>query len=405
MNLKSSRYFIVLLTIALAVIALIFFRNPKASEKPRRQSIILITIDTLRADHLSCYGYSRNTSPNIALLAQDSLLFTKCFSHSPETRLSFPSIFSGFFPHETLPNKDGYIEYVPFPAEVDTLAEILQREGYKTVGITSNTVLRKQPNPFKQGLRAAMNYYIFGKRTGWEQGFMIYDDSLTRNKDKSKGVGPAAKNVSNIAIDMLEKFHKEQLFIWIHYRDPHGAYKPPADYGTLFKYDNYEPHLLSVNESESGRNGIPAYQKLGEHRNAHYYISQYDGEIAYVDNQFKRLMDKIKEFGLYDDALIIFTSDHGEGMGEHDYYFAHGENLYNSLTHVPLIIRNGDHLRGVRDEFVQQIDIVPTILNTVGIETKLPLRGFDLRDENVIRDGIFAEMSLPKKWGGNMSMV
>jgi arylsulfatase A-like enzyme len=111
-----------------------------------------------------------------------------------------------------------------------------------------------------------------------------------------------------------------------------------------------------------------------------------------VDENFKRLIDAIKEVGLYDDSLIIFTSDHGEGMGEHDYYFAHGENLYNILTHVPLIIKYGSVLKGRRADCVQHLDIVPTIRNIVGMKGDSRYRGRDLRFPLKRTPEIFAEM-------------
>jgi len=403
MSLKSIKY---VFGIVLVIIILLFlqfaFRSRKSTNEAHKPSIILITVCTLRADHLGCYGYSRNTSPNIDLFAKDAMLFTKCSSHGPETRLSFPSILSGFFPHETRPRENGYIKHVPLSAEVDTLAEILQPEGYKTLAVVSNFVLRKQPNLFKQGLKALINYYIFGERIGYEQGFEVYDDSLTGRVPLRKKKGPNANNVTDIAVKLIKKFHKEQMFIWIQYSDTHGPYRPPAGYDKLFSHDEYPPHNLPLNESKSGRGGIPIYQKQGDHRDLNYYISQYDGEIRYMDEHIGRLIDTLKELGLYDNAIIIFTADHGEGMGEHDYYFAHGENLYNSLIHVPLMVKYGNRLTGVREDFVQHIDIVPTILKMVGVETNLPFRGFDLRDENITGREIFSEMSLPRNWGGDL---
>lgn len=119
-------------------------------KKPR---IILITVDTLRADHLGCYGYPKNTSPNIDQFAADSLVFENCFSHAPVTGSSFASILSGFLPHETK-----VFENLPLPAEVETFPEILQQQGYKTVAVISNPAL--------------------AKKRGWEAGFTIYDDIM-----------------------------------------------------------------------------------------------------------------------------------------------------------------------------------------------------------------------------------
>jgi len=128
-------------------------------------------------------------------------------------------------------------------------------------------------------------------------------------------------------------------------------------------------------------------------------VRQYDGEIRYMDQHFKRLIDTLKQLGLYDNTLIIFTADHGEGMGEHDYYFAHGENLYNSLLHVPLIVKFGSYLTGRRTDHVGHFDIVPTILNMLDLKADLSYRGTDLRRGKKERE-IFAEMKTPPHRGG-----
>ncbi len=124
-------------------------------------------------------------------------------------------------------------------------------------------------------------------------------------------------------------------------------------------------------------------------------MSQYDGEILYTDSELERLVGSLKELGLYDNALIIFSSDHGEGMGEHDYFFAHGENLYRNQLHVPLILKYGNRLHGRRRDFVQHIDLIPTISKICGLRIELPLRGRDLSQENSEPQIIFAEMKSP----------
>lgn len=153
-----------------------------------------------------------------------------------------------------------------------------------------------------------------------------------------------------------------------------------------------ESRPLEVNGSVSGWGGIPSYQCLGANTDFYDYVSRYDGEIRYLDEQFGRLIEGFKKAGLYDKALVIFTADHGEEMGEHGYYFCHGETLYNSLIHVPLIIRYGTELTGRRADYVQHIDLVPTVLNLLDIRTDLPFRGIDLQRPTDVRREIFAAM-------------
>jgi arylsulfatase A-like enzyme len=333
-------------------------------------SIILITVDTLRPDYLSCYGYSKNTSPNIDQFAADGLLFENCLSHAPETRLSIASILSGFLPHETKVTKN-----ILLTGGVETIAEILQRQGYKTAAVISNYVLRKN--------------------LGYEQGFMIYDDTMDERELVRRLPERIAQYTTDRAIELLKRFRKDSLFIWIHYQDPHGPYTPPKPFNQMFRNPAQKPRNIRVNTSVSGRGGIPSYQMLGINTDYHYYVSQYEGEIRYQDTHFKRLIDALKQLDLYDDALIILSSDHGEGMGEHDYYFAHSENLYSHLTHVPLIVKYGKELAGRRTDFVQHIDIVPTIFSILGLEADSRFRGRDLREPHKTNREIFAEMNCP----------
>ena len=336
----------------------------------KRPSIILITVDTLRADHLSCYGYSRDTSVNIDRFAADGVLFENCLSHAPVTSSSFASIMSGFLPHETR-----VFENLPLPAGIEVLPEILQKEGYITAAVVSNFNLRA--------------------KTGWSRGFTIYDDRMEDYERVRFVAERIAEHTTDRAIEVLKQLPKDQLFLWVHYNDPHGPYTPPERFAKMFQNHSQEPRNLTVNTSVSGYGGIPSYQRLGTNTDFYYYVSQYDGEIRYQDEQFKRLLDTLKQLDLYDEALIIFSSDHGEGMGEHNYYFAHGEKLYNQLTHVPLIIKYGRQMRGKRKDFVQHIDIVPTILKIIELEPDSRFRGRDLRKEQETDREIFAAMESP----------
>lgn len=221
------------------------------SKQHRRKgpSIILITVDALRPDHLSCYGYPKNTSPNINRFAEDALLFENCLSHAPSTRPSFASILSGFLPHETKIVEN----HMCLPTEVEILPEILRRQGYKTVAVVSNYVLRK--------------------KGGWDQGFMIYDDIMNERELVRRWPERIAVHTTDRTVELLKQFHKDPLFMWVHYQDPHGPYTPPGSFAREFLDPNQEPRHLRLNKSLSGRGGIPAYQQLGSHRDFHHYAS------------------------------------------------------------------------------------------------------------------------------------
>jgi arylsulfatase len=332
--------------------------------------VILITVDTLRADFLSCYGHPRPTSPHIDQFASESLRFENCFSHAPATASSIASLQSGFLPHETK-----VLYNLPLPNKVETLAEMLDRQGFTTVAVISSMVL--------------------ARKNGWWQGFRAFDDQLTaRELNRGRYKERLAQQATDRAIELLERFSSDPLFLWIHYQDPHGPYTPPEEFRDSFPVSGGDPQPLRVNSRDTGYDGIPRYQRLGAETDYHYYVSQYEGEIRYLDEHFKRLIEAIRQQGRYDDSLIIFTADHGEGMGEHGYYFAHGENLLTVLTHVPLIVRRGEGLQGVREEFVQHLDIVPTVRTMLGLPVGSRFRGRNLLDPDPLPREIVSQQGV-----------
>lgn len=337
-------------------------REPKASARP---DIFLITVDTLRASHLGCYGYSWNTSPHIDAFAAEGLLFEQCRSHASETRASFSSMLSGFLPHETK-----VIENIPLVPQIDSLPEILQAQGYTTIAVVSNYVLR-------QG-------------NGFDQGFDVFDDTMEERELIRKWPERMAGATADRAIELLEEYRDDPLFVWIHFQDPHGPYLPPDRYKEMFRDRERKPLILKANGSESGKGGIPAYNLLEEKRDFYEYVAHYDGEIRYLDEQFGRIVEAIDRLGLAGNSFLIFTADHAEGMGENNYFFGHGENLYDSVTHVPLIVKKGSEITGRRTESVQHLDIVPTVLNMAGVDGDPRFRGADLLAESSAPREIFA---------------
>lgn len=332
-----------------------------------RPSIILITVDTLRADHLGCYGYARDTSPGIDAFASDALLFENCYSHAPETRTSFSSILSGFLPHETR-----VVENIPVPEQVTTLPEILKENGYRTAAVIGNYALRR--------------------KMGFAQGFDVFDDTMQESEVVRHLPERTAENTADRAIELLREMRDDTFFLWVHFQDPHGPYTPVEPYDRMFADDAGKKRDLKINKSLTGRGGIPMHQVHKNSTDFYHYIRQYDGEIRFFDDHFKRVIDELKSAGLYDDSLIVFTSDHGEGMGEHDYYFAHIEYLYKGITHVPLIVRHGPGTAGRNSAYVKHIDIVPTVLRIAGIEHGAPYQGTDLLLPHETKGEIYAEM-------------
>ena len=360
----KARYLIPVAAVVV-VLAALWLVGPFGKESP---SIILISVDTLRADHLGCYGYHRKTSPSVDAFAGESMLFSRCFAQAPITRPSCGTIVSGYYPHElkVFKNND------KLPAPVTTVAELLREEGYRTIGVVSNFMLHRG--------------------AGFEQGFDYYDDKMDEMELVRRIPERIAEKTTDAAINLLRLHHRNRFFLWIHYQDPHGPYTPRPPCDAMFAAGSNGDRELPVNETVSGMGGIPSYQDLDGIRSYNHYVAQYDGEIRYFDEHFGRLVAELKALGLYDNSVIIFTADHGEGMGEHDYYFAHGEYVYNSLIHVPLIIRHGAREAGIREDYAQLADIVPTILGAAGITADGTLHGSDLLEGTPGDRHILSEM-------------
>lgn len=333
---------------------------------PLSPDIFLLTVDTLRADHLGTYGYTKPTSPRLDRLARESLVFEHCQSHASNTQPSIASLLTGFLPHET-----NVIDAIRLPNYFETLPEILKQQGYVTRAVVSNWVL--------------------SPKAGMNQGFDVYDARMQeRERNRKHWPERAAVQTTDAAIEQLDAPRDGPLFLWVHYQDPHGPYTPPDGLARAFR-DAKPARPLPLNPDLSGLGGIPSYQQLGGKRDFHDYVAAYDGEIRHMDEQVGRLLDALVERDLYDRSLLIFTADHGEALGERDFYFNHVGYLYDTLTHVPMLLRRGDRFSGRRDDACQLIDVVPTVLAVLGLEAKPNLRGRDLFDRDAPAFPAYAE--------------
>jgi arylsulfatase A-like enzyme len=320
-------------------------------------NVILITIDALRPDHLGCYGYERNTSPNIDELAREGVLFENAIIQAPYTYTSIASIFTSIYNNnvkiEIEKDKDKVNFIISGKITNPTLAEVLKRNNYLTAGFAANPWLRSE--------------------AGFDKGFDTY--RFFWNDD--------APFLNNLASEWLDKNHNSPFFLYLHYMDPHLPYYPPAPYNILYVNDSfYNTSLGNIPKiiEDNGVGGILSYGVLGNHMEIAYYISQYDGEISYVDHYIGKLMNKLDALNLTNNTLIIITADHGEGLGEHNLYFTHDIFLYDFLIKVPLIIKCpqcGLKAKVVNAQ-VRSIDIMPTILDILGIKINHSVDGVSL---------------------------
>jgi arylsulfatase A-like enzyme len=306
-----------------------FWSNPMLAG-PRRApfNVLLVLEDTERADHLSLYGYERPTSPVKDRFALEGAVFERAFSQAPATRPSCPSLMTSLYPTAT-----GVMLGETLPYRYLTLAEILRSQGFDTAS-------------FIQNINA-------GPAAGLHQGFgQLFNLSLG-----------AAVSYGEPVLDWIRDHRQRNFFAYIHVFDPHGVYDPPPEFrgwyeelppgGTPVKRDDvwHDPRWVETPTME-GRRAL------------------YDGEIRVNDHYFERLLEELRRLDLLENTLVVFLSDHGEHLGEHNEW-EHHDPGYVQVLHVPLFMVYPARLpKGIRvDEPVQLLDVMPTILEVAGIDT------------------------------------
>jgi arylsulfatase A-like enzyme/Tfp pilus assembly protein PilF len=289
--------------------------------KPR-PNLLLVSIDTLRADRLGCYGYDKIRTPHIDQLAAEGVRFETVVSQVPLTLPSHCSILTGTYPaYHGVRDNVGY----RLPESRTTLAEILASQGYQTA--------------------AFIGAYVLHSRFGLAQGFTHYDDQFARPSRSGSvvnlnSVERSAGEVTSHAMNWLNSKSDSPFFAWIHLFDPHDPYEPPPAFLERYK-------------------GRP-----------------YDGEIAYVDQEIGRLLAFLKQKGLYQNTLVVLVGDHGESFGEHQEW-THGFFIYDTTLLVPLIVKpveKGFAGRSVREQ-ITLVDVVPTLLQLLDVQAPAELQG------------------------------
>ena len=298
----------------------------------RRPNVLIYLVDTLRSDRLGCLGYSRPITPNIDRFADSSSLFLNAVGQSSWTKASVGSIFTGLWPpaHGAIGWKHKLSE------DLDTLAERLQAEGYQTAAFVTN------PNVVEA--------------FGFTQGFDEFTRKLKRSSDE----------VNDMVFEWIDRRDESDPFLlYVHTMDPHAPYAPPEPFRSDFaptadEMPQWQPRWRWPMEA------LP------------YLSDLYDAEIAFNDDSFGKLLGFLEERGLYDEAMILFASDHGEEFKEHGRW-RHGANLHAETLNFPLIVKFPDQRVGTRvEEAVQHIDLLPTILANAGLHTSTSLEGRDL---------------------------
>ena len=299
-------------------------REP-APDTASRRDVFLITIDTLRADHVHCYGYDHVQTPSLDQLAKQGVRFTLAFTPSPITNSSHASILTGL-----LPSSHGVSDFgVPLAASRPTLAETLKKRGYRTAAFIGAVILDSK-----------------ALAPGFDRGFEFYDNFPADAESKSRWgrVERRGMEVVQHAETWLNAHPTGPHFIWVHLYDPHDPYEPPPPYSETYK------------------------DRL------------YDGEIAYADSALGHFLAYLKKQGWYAGSLIVVVGDHGEGLGEH-HEETHGIFLYDSTTHVPLLVKLPEQRESGRtvEAQVRTTDIMPSILEVLGVPAPANLDGESLQ--------------------------
>lgn len=353
----SFLYIFALVTIASSVIALA--SEPISQMTSRRtmstghpiKHVILIIIDSLRADALSCYDSEAPATPNIDHFAKDGILFKNAFSASPWTLPSVSSIMTGLSASVHMALKPR----TRLPDNFKTLAEYMQGAGYLTGAIGRNSFLRKSYN-ISQGF---VEYSFFPKPRNTSLGGKL----LKALFPKRFKTGASTRDLANLTIDWLESNVNNDFFLWVHFFDPHMPYTPPAEF--LPANSDAPPRIgKSFSRLKAVRGGhlVPSLQER------RWIRSLYESEVRYVDTNVGRVFERLKELGIYDESLIILTSDHGEELWEHD-GFEHGHNVYDEVIRVPLIIKlPASSSKQAISGAVSIESIMPTVLELCGVE-------------------------------------
>ena len=291
---------------------------------PADFNVLLVTIDTLRADHVGAYGYGRATTPALDALAGEGFLFENAWAHAPSTRYSMPAILTGRYPSHVA--FDTSVWWPAVRAENDTIAELLEARGFVTGAI--------------------LNYHYFDRVRRMDQGFDTYDNANARlhvGNDPASTRGSSSRQQAEAARRWLDEHAGQRFFLWVHFYDPHYEYE---------RHEGTEPFA----DDEQGR---------------------YDHEIRFTDDQIATVFQKVREQGIWDKTIVVVTGDHGEGFGEHGVKF-HGYHLYAPQTKVPLIAR----VPGLTPKRVSMpvghVDLLPTLANLAGGAAAATMEGQSL---------------------------
>jgi arylsulfatase A-like enzyme len=308
-----------------------------------RPPIVLVSIDTLRADHLGVYGYRRATSPTLDQLAAGSLVFERAFAPAPWTLPSHASLFTGLYPEEHGAGRAD--PHDPLPAGIPTLAEILRGAGYRTLAFTAGGVM--------------------SRRSGLDRGFEVWRE---HTRASLRSTLPAV-------FDELGTQPERPFFLFLHTYDVHGPYEQPPG-ARVFRADAGDPRIPLPEWERILRMAHHRYQRFERFRGLDEVVAAYDSGIRFVDDALAELFARLREIGVWEDALVVVTSDHGESLYERALYVSHTYTLHDEVVRVPLLVRLPNARRvGRSAELVDLVDLLPLVLEEAGVAAPAEISG------------------------------
>jgi len=347
--------------------------EPPAETTPASPlNVIIVLVDTLRADHMSLFGYQRPTTPFIEKFASETTVFDHARSQAPCTFPSVNSLLTSRYPGVFTRQEKGQLG---IPEDTPSIAEILSAVGYNTIAVSASPIVRATPSDYNPNGGFDRGFDTFVEGCVWRHGACLN------------------KRVFN-QLDLA----KSPFFMYIHYMEPHAPYLPPENYSRRFagEYDGFDfirdgdPNPIAKMLYDDG----PDFDITD--RDIQHLVDLYDDEVRYFDIVFRRLVDRLGDQGLIDNTVIVLAADHGEEFMEHG-HVKHCRGVWNTVTHVPLIIRLPGMKEGRRvSAAVGNIDIVPTLLDYLGVDAGgAELEGSSLRPliegHDVIGRQAFAE--------------
>jgi len=369
---------------------------PAAAGRP---NILLVTMDTVRADHVSVYGYARDTTPNLRAFAKESTVYDRAMATAGFTLPTHASMFTGLYPAwhraEVSP---AHPFGGPLPPRSRTLASMLRAAGYWTA-------------------EAVANYGYLGKSSGLTQGFALTDARLAAHlsdsdrpfylREGARKLLSAAMNTDGFdeyrlraadidrhASTLLEQARSQQrpFFVFLNYMDAHVPYLPPPQFRDKFSAGDPALKPISAKEYLALRDAVNDGKRVLTEEEKRYLVSQYDAGIASIDAAIGDLLARLRELGLYENTLIIITSDHGEAFGEHNRMEHAIGSVYQDQLHVPLLVKYPGQQEARRvDALVSEVDFLPTVLELAGIAAPAGLQGQSLRAPRGDSGAVFAQ--------------